>query len=120
MTIEFYSVVFPTIGEMYPDTDNPFARVKVRLYFRDTDNDICTPIEIDTKISYCPNSTISEIYDSALTEVKRVIAAVHDLLSNRSLRQLQALSTERMERSDSPRSGRSSFRRIPTPVPSHA
>ena len=33
--------------------------------------------------------------------------------------QLQALSTERMERSDSARSGRTSFRRIPTPVPSH-
>jgi hypothetical protein len=107
--------VFPTIGEMYTDTDNPFARVKVRLYFRDTDNDICTPIEIDTKISYCPNSTISEIYDSALTEVKRVIAAAHNLLGNRSLRQLHALSTERMERS-----GRSSSRRIPMPVPSHA
>jgi hypothetical protein len=120
MTIEFYSVVFPTIGEMYTDTDNPFARVKVRLYFRDADNDICIPIEIDTKISYCPNSTISEIYDSALTEVKRFIAAAHDLLGNRNLRQLQALSTERMERSDSARSGPTSFRRIPTPVPSHA
>jgi hypothetical protein len=120
LTIEFYSVVFPTIGEMCTDTDNPFARVKVRLYFRDTDDNICTPIEIDTKISYCPNSTISEIYDSALTEVKRVIAAAHDLLGNRSLRQLQALSMERMERSDSLRSGRSSFRRNSTPVPSHA
>ena len=120
MTIEFYSVVFPTVGEMYTDTDNPFARVKVRLYFRDTDNDICTPIEIDTKISYCPNSTVSEIYDSALTEVKHVIAAAHQLLADRSLRELQALATERMQRSDSPRSGRTSFRRIPTPVPSHA
>ena len=120
MTVEFYSLVFPTIGEMYTDTDNPFARVKVRLYFRNTDSDICTPIEVDTKITYCPNSTISEIYDSALTEVKHVIAAAHDLLADRSLRQLQALAAEPMQRSDSPRSGRASFRFIPTPVPSHA
>ena len=120
MAIEFYSVVFPTIGEMYTDTDNPFARVKVRLYFRDTDSDICTPIEVDTKITYCPNSTISEIYDSALTELKQVIAAAHDLLVNRNLRQLKTLAAERMEGSDSPRSGRASFRRILTPVASHA
>ena len=120
MTVELYSLVFPTIGEMHTDTDNPFARVKVRLYFRDTDSDICTPIEIDTKITYCPNSTVSEIYDSALTEVKQMIAAAHNLLANRNLRQLQALAAERMERSESPRSGRTSLRRIPTPVPSHA
>ena len=120
MTVELYSLVFPTIGEMYTDTDNPFARVKVRLYLRDTDSDICTPIEVDTKITYCPNSTISEIYDSALTEVKRMIAAAHDLLANRNLRQLHALAAERMERSEPPRSGRTSLRRIPTPVPSHA
>ena len=99
MTIEFYSVVFPTIGEMYTDTDNPFARVKVRLYFRDTDSDICTPIEVDTKITYCPNSTISEIYDSALTELKQVIAAAHELLADCTLRQLQVLSAEEMQRS---------------------
>jgi hypothetical protein len=118
MTVELYSLVFPTIGEMYTDTDNPFARVKVQLYFRDTNSDICTPIEVDTKITYCSNSTISEIYDSALTEVKQVIAAAHHLLSDRSLRQLQALAAERMQRSDSSRSGRTSFRRIPTPGPS--
>jgi hypothetical protein len=98
MAVEFYSLVFPTIGEMYTDTDNPFARVKVRLYFRDTDSDICTPIEVDTKITYCPNSTISEIYDSALTELKQVIAAAHDVLANRNLRQLQVLSAEEMRR----------------------
>ena len=120
MTVELYSVVFPTIGEMYTDTGNPFARVKVRLYFRDTDSDICTPIEVDTKITYCPNSTISEIYDSALTELKQVIAAAHDLLANRNLRQLQALAAERMERLDSPRSRRTSLRSVPTPVASHA
>jgi hypothetical protein len=97
MTVEFYSLVFPTIGEMYTDTDNPFARVKVRLYLRNTDSDICTPIEVDTKITYCPNSTVSEIYDSALTELKQVIAAAHDLLANSGLRQLQALSAERMQ-----------------------
>jgi len=120
MTVEFYSLVFPTIGEMYTDTNNPFARVKVRLYFRNTDSDVCTPIEIDAKVSYCPNSTVSEIYDSALTEVKHVIAATHQLLADRSLRQLQALAAERMHRSDSPRSDRASLRCIPTPVPSHA
>ena len=120
MTPEFYSLVFPTIGEMYTDTDNPFARVKVRLYFRNADSDMCTPIEIDTKITYCPNSTISEIYDSALTEVKHVIAAAHDLLANRSLRQLQALSADRMQGSGSLPSGRTSLRGDPTPVPPHA
>ena len=120
MTIEFYSLVFPTIGEMYTDTDDPFARVKVRLYFRNTDSDVCTPIEIDVKISYCQNSTVSEIYDSALTEVKQVIAAAYGLLADRSLRQLQALAAERMQRSDSPRSDRASLRCIPASVPSHA
>jgi hypothetical protein len=97
MAVEFYSLVFPTIGEMYTDTANPFARVKVRLYFRNVDSDIYTPIEIDTKITYCPNSTIAEIYDSALTEVKTVVAAAHDLLADCSLGQLQALSAERMQ-----------------------
>ena len=120
MTPEFYSLVFSTIGEMYTDTDDPFARVKVRLYFRNTDSDVCTPIEIDAKISYCQNSTVSEIYDAALTEVKHVIAAAHQLLADRSLRQLQALAAERMERSGSPRSGRTSLRGIPTLIPSHA
>ena len=120
MTIEFYSLVFPTIGEMYTDTDDPFARVKVRLYFRNTDSDVCTPIEIDAKISYCPNSTVSEIYDSALAEAKQVIAAAHQLLADRSLRQLQALAAERMQRSDSPRSGRASLHCIPAPIPSRA
>jgi hypothetical protein len=100
MTVEFYSLMFPAVGEMYTDTANPFARVKVRLYFRNVDSDICTPIEIDTKISYYPNSTISEIYNSALTEVKHVIAAAHDLLADCSLRQLQALSAEQMQRSE--------------------
>ena len=120
MTVEFYSLVFPTIGEMYTDTDTPFARVKVRLYFRNTDSDICTPIEVDTKISYCPNSTVSEIHDSALTELKQVIAAAHHLLADRSLRQLQVLAAERMQRSDPLRSGRESFRCVSAPVPSHA
>jgi len=100
MAVEFYSLVFPTIGAMYTDTANPFARVKVRLYFRNVDSDIYTQIEIDTKITYYPNSTISEIYDSALTEVKQVIAAAHDLLADCSLRQLQALSAEEMQRSE--------------------
>jgi hypothetical protein len=99
MTVEFYSLVFPTIGEMYSDTPDPFARVKVRLYFRNVESDIYTPIEIDTKITYCPQSTISEIYASALTEVKKVIGAAHTLLADSSLRQLQALSAERMRQS---------------------
>jgi len=100
MTVEFYSLVFPTIGEMYTDTANPFARVKVRLYFRNVDSEIYTPIEIDTKISYCPNSTISEIYASALTGAKEVIAAAHAVLADSSLRQLQALSAERMQQAE--------------------
>jgi hypothetical protein len=100
MAVEFYSLVFPNIGEMYTDTSNPFARVKVRLYFRNIGDDICTPIEIDTKITYCPHSTISEIYASALTEVKQVIAAAHELLADSNLRQLQTLSAERMQRSE--------------------
>ena len=100
MAVEFYSLVFPTIGEMYTDTANPFARVKVRLYFRNVDSDIYTPIEIDTKVTYCPNSTISEIYDSALTEVKEVIAAANELLDDCTLRQFQTLSAERMQRSE--------------------
>jgi hypothetical protein len=99
MTVEFYSLVFPNIGEMYTDTTDPFARVKVRLYFRDAGTDICTPIEVDTKITYCPHSTISEIYASALTEVKQVIAAAYELLADCTLRQLQALSADRMQRS---------------------
>ena len=99
MPMEFYSLMFPTIGEMYTDTDKPFSRVKVRLYFRNADSDIYTPIEIDTKITYCPSSTISEIYDSALTEAKQVIAAAHALLADSSLQQLQALSAEQMQRS---------------------
>ena len=77
MSIEFYSLVFPNVGEMYTDTTDPFARVKVRLYFRDVATDICTPIEIDTKITYRPHSTITDIYASALTEVKKVIGADH-------------------------------------------
>ena len=77
MTMEFYSLVFPSVGEMYTDTPDPFARVKVRIYFRNVESDICTPIEIDTKITYCPKSTISEIYASALAEVKQVIAGAH-------------------------------------------
>jgi len=100
MTVEFYSLVFPSIGEMYTDTTNPFARVKIRLYFRNIDSDVYTPIEIDTKITYCPNSTISEIYDSALTEAKKVIAAAHELLVDCNLRKLQALSAEQMQRSE--------------------
>jgi|SRR6516164_6765973 hypothetical protein len=100
MTMEFYSIVFPTIGEMYTDTANPFSRVKVRLYFRKIDSDIYTPIEIDTKISYCPNSTVSEIYEAALAEVKQVVAAAHALLADSSLRQLQARSAEQMQRSE--------------------
>jgi hypothetical protein len=99
MTMEFYSLVFPSVGEMYTDTPDPFARVKVRIYFRNVESDICTPIEIDTKITYCPSSTISEIYASALAEVKQVIAAAHAALADASLRQLQALSAEEMERS---------------------
>ena len=97
MTVEFYSLVFPNIGEMYTDTSEPFARVKVRLYFRNVGTGICTPIEIDTKITYCPHSTISEIYASALTEAKQVIAAAHELLADASLRQLQTLAAERMQ-----------------------
>jgi hypothetical protein len=100
MAVEFYSLVFPSIGEMYTDTSDPFSRVKVRLYFRNIDNDVCTPIEIDTKITYCSHSTISEIYTSALTEVKKVIAAAHELLADCTLRQLQTLSAERMQRSE--------------------
>src|SRR5216683_6689434 len=100
MTVEFYSLVFPTIGEMYTDTPDPFARVKVRLYFRNIGTDIYTPIEIDTKITYRPDSTVSEIYETALAEVKQVIAAAHTLLSESNLRQLQALSAERMQRSE--------------------
>ena len=98
MAMEFHSLVFPSVGEMYTDTPDPFARVKVRLYFRDVATDICTPIEIDTKITYCPHSTISDIYASALAEVKQVIAAAHELLADSTLRQLQALATERMPR----------------------
>jgi hypothetical protein len=105
MTVEFYSLVFPNVGEMYTDTDSPFSRVKVRLYFRKADSDTYTPIEIDTKISYCQNSTISEIYASALSEVKQVIAAAHDLLADCTLRQLQALSAQRMRRSEQSASG---------------
>src|SRR6266852_563632 len=75
MTVEFYSLVFPTIGEMYTDTPDPFARVKVRLYFHNAGTDIYTPIEIDTKIAYLPDSTVSDIYETALAEVKQVIAA---------------------------------------------
>jgi hypothetical protein len=99
MAVEFYSLVFPNVGEMYNDTPDPFARVKVRIYFRDVTTDMCTPIEIDTKITYCPHSTMSEIYASALTEVKKVIAAAHELLADSTLRQLQTLSAERMQRS---------------------
>jgi hypothetical protein len=57
-------------------------------------------MEIDTKIKYCPHSTITEIYESALAEVKNVIAAAHALLSECDLRELQTLSVERMQRSD--------------------
>ena len=98
MTVEFYSLVFPNIGEMYTDTPDPFGRVKVRLYFHNVGTDIYTPIEIDTKIRYFPHSTISEIYASALTEAKQVIAAAHELLAGCTLRQLQALSADRMQR----------------------
>jgi len=98
--VEFYSLVFSNVGEMYTDTTDPFARVKVRLYFRNAGTDICTPVEIDTKVTYCPHSTISEIYASALTEVKKVIGAAHALLADCSLRQLQALSAERVQRSE--------------------
>jgi hypothetical protein len=100
MTVEFYSLVFPNIGEMYTDTPDPFGRVKVRLYFHNVGTDIYTPIEIDTKIKYFPNSTITEIYESALAEAQKVIAAAHALLSECNLRELQALSVERMQRSD--------------------
>ena len=100
MTVEFYSLVFPNIGEMYTDTPDPFGRVKVRLYFHNVGTDIYTPIEIDTKISYRPDTTVSEIYAAALAEVKKVIAAAHALLSECNLRQLQALSVERMQRSE--------------------
>ena len=121
MTVEFYSLVFPNVGEMYTDTDNPFSRVKVRLYFRNTDSDTYTPIEIETKISYCPNSTISEIYTSALSEVKKVIAAAHELLADCTLRQLQALSTQRMQGSRrSAADWGTLLGGVPTPVPSHA
>jgi len=85
---------------MYTDTPEPFGRVMVRMYFHNVGTDIYTPIEIDTKIRYFPDSTISEIYGSALAEVKKVIAAAHALLSECDLRELQALSVERMQRSD--------------------
>ena len=100
MTMEFYSIVFPNVGEMYTDTPDPFARVKVRLYFRNAGTDLYTPVEMDTKVAYRPDSTISEIYESALAEVKKVIAAAHALLSECTLRQLQALSEERMQQAD--------------------
>ncbi len=100
MVVEFYSLVFPNIGEMYTDTSDPFGPVKVRLYFHNVGTDIYTPMEIDTKIKYCPHSTITEIYESALAEVKNVIAAAHALLSECDLRELQTLSVERMQRSD--------------------
>ena len=104
MTVEFYSLVFPSVGEMYTDSDNPFSRVKVRLYFRNTDSDTFTPIEVDTKISYCANSTISEIYTSALSEATQVIAAAHELLADCTLQQLQTLSAARMHRPERPAS----------------
>ena len=100
MTMEFYSIVFPSVGEMYTDTPDPFARVKVRLYFRNTGTDLYTPIEMDTKVTYRPDSTISEIYQSALAEAKEVIAAASALLSECDLSQLQILSTERMHQSN--------------------
>jgi amidase len=56
MAAEFYSLVFPNIGEMYTDTSDPFGRVKVKLYFHNVGTDIYTPIEIDTKIKYCPHA----------------------------------------------------------------
>ncbi len=93
MAVEFYSLVFANIGEMYTDTSDPFGRVKVRLYFHNVGTDIYTPIEIDIKIKYCP-------HESALAEVKKVIAAAHALLSECDLRELQTLSVERMQRSD--------------------
>jgi hypothetical protein len=97
MPVEFYSLVFPSVGEMYTDTPNPFGRVKVRLTFNNVGTDIYTPIEIDAKINYCRDSTITEIYTSALAEVKKVIAAAHSLLSECDLPQLRALSAERMQ-----------------------
>lgn len=97
MTMEFYSIVFPNVGEMYTDTADPFARVKVRLYFRNVGTDLYTPIEIDTKIAYQPDSTISAIYGSALAAAKQVIADAHALLSKCNLSQLQALAAERMQ-----------------------
>ena len=100
MTMEFYSIVFPNVGEMYIDTPDPFARVKVRLYFRNIGTDLYTPIEMDTKVTYRPDSTISEIYQSALAEAKEVIAAANALLSECNLSQLQTLSTERMHQSN--------------------
>jgi hypothetical protein len=100
MTMEFYSIVFPNVGEMYNDTPDPFARVKVRLYFRNIGSDLYTPIEMDTKVAYRPDSTISEIYESALAEAKQVIAAANALLSKCNLSQLQALSAEKMQQSD--------------------
>jgi hypothetical protein len=59
MTVEFYSPVFPNVGETYTDTPEPFGRVMVRMYFHNVGTDIYTGIEIDTKIRYCPDSTIS-------------------------------------------------------------
>jgi len=100
MAVEFYSLMFPSIGEMYTDTSDPFGRVKVRLYFHNVGTDIYTPIEIDTKITYYPHSTVTEIYESALAEAKKVIAAAHALLSECDLRELRALSVERMQQSD--------------------
>jgi hypothetical protein len=99
VTVEFYSLVFPNIGEMYTDTPDPFGRVKVRLYFHNVGTDIYTPIEIDTKIRYFPHSTISR----SMTRFgggKKVIAAAHALLSECDLRELQALAAERMQRPD--------------------
>jgi len=100
VTMEFYSIVFPSVGEMYTDTPAPFARVKVRLYFRNIGTDLYTPIEMDTKVTYRPDSTISEIHGSALAEAKKVIAAANALLSECNLSQLQTLSTERMHQSN--------------------
>ena len=99
MPFEFYSLVFPSVGEMYTDTPNPFGRVKVRLTFNNVGTDIYTPIEIYTKITYCRHSTITEIYTSALDEVKKVIAAAHALLSECDLPQLRTLSEEQMQQS---------------------
>jgi hypothetical protein len=100
MTMEFYSIVFPSVGEMYTDTPDPFARVKVRLYFRNIGTDLYTPIEMDTKVTYRPDSTITEIHGSALAEAKKVIAAANALLSECNLSQLQTLSAERMHQSN--------------------